>query len=107
MRRIASGRVFTILIPLSHFPSRGKRFIERSFTPSYPHGALNYLPFLREGELGDRLPNNLSIDYGKPCKSIMGIRGAMRRPSFDRVLPYVIARSVSDEAIYAHSGGTM
>jgi hypothetical protein len=54
--------VFTNLTPyLSPSPSkeRGKRFIERGFTPLLPTLPL---PLLREGGQVDRLLNNLSID---------------------------------------------
>jgi len=47
----------TLFVPLS-FKERGKRFIERGFTPLLPTLPL---PLLREGGQGDRLLNNLPI----------------------------------------------
>jgi hypothetical protein len=54
-------RVFTNLtpfIPLSPSKERGKRFIERGFTPLLPTPPLL---LLREGGQEDRLLNNLPI----------------------------------------------
>jgi hypothetical protein len=61
--------VFTNLTPLyPPFPSkeRGKRFIERGFTPLLPTLPL---PLLREGGQGDRLLNNLTAYREKKLRT--------------------------------------